>query len=222
MGGCSWSSDDILRVWDGKTGACLVVLTGHGNGVRGALELSDGRLLSWSWDQTLRLWDSQSGMCLAVLKGHAGSVDGALELPDARLVSCSIDSWSADKTFRLWDGQSGACLEVISESQVANRHPAWLHARTKAQDPGKVFLDFFVESTALSANLRHKIIASTLAGWHASSDLRALCLLPDGTLAVTQENLEVCILKLHHGNRHVSLAEAEELLRSEGRISQQG
>jgi hypothetical protein len=39
------------------------------------------------------------------------------------------------------------------------------------------------------------------------------------TVVITQANGQVCILKLHHGNRRISLAEAEELLRSQGKLS---
>jgi len=81
-------------------------LTGHTGSVYGALELSDGRLLSWGWDKTLRLWMAE-GQALAVLSGHTAEVSGALELSDGRLLS-----WGWDGTLRLWkaDGQALAVL----------------------------------------------------------------------------------------------------------------
>ena len=42
--------------------------------------------------------------------------------------------------------------------------------------------------------------------------MMARCLLTDGTPAVTQYNGQVCFLKLHHGQRRISLAEVETLL----------
>ena len=87
---------------------CLRVLEGHTRRVDGALELSDGRILSWSGDKTLRFWDGQSGAPLATLEGHTSSIFGAIQLPDGRILS-----WSADKTLRLWDGQSGAPLTTL-------------------------------------------------------------------------------------------------------------
>lgn len=187
------------------------LLAGHTSYVRGALGSSDGRLLSWSWDRTLRLWDGQSGTCQAVLSGHTDFITGALALSDGWLLS-----WSDDKTLRLWDGQSGACLEVVSEDQVAQQHPEWLQAREEARSPGSVSDDFFVTTSARSAQLRHKVISSTLAAWNADSDSRARSLLPDGTVAVTQANGQVCILKLHHGNCRITLAEAEAILVERG------
>ena len=46
-------------------------LWGHEDGISGALELADGRLLSWSGDKTLRLW-AADGHALGVLTGHEG------------------------------------------------------------------------------------------------------------------------------------------------------
>ncbi len=106
-----------LCLWDGQSGALLTTLEGHTQMVRGARELSDGRLLSWSWDHSLRLWDGLSGAPLAILEGHTDKVDGALELSDGRLLS-----WSRDQ-LRLWDGRKGtplATLEKNSDSRGVN------------------------------------------------------------------------------------------------------
>ncbi|MEI6605742.1 MAG: DUF4062 domain-containing protein, partial [Verrucomicrobiota bacterium] len=105
----SWSYDETLRLWDGKSGQCLAVLEGHSNEIRDALVLADGRILSWSDDKTLRFWDGKSGQYLAALEGHSGTVYGALELADDRILSWSRD----DKTLRIWDGKSGQCLSVL-------------------------------------------------------------------------------------------------------------
>jgi len=203
----SWSV--TLRLWDGQSGACLAVLEGHTELVGGALALNDGRLLSWSFDSTLRLWDGQSGACLAVLEGHTSSVEGALALSDGRLLS-----WSSDSTLRSWDCNSGACLEVILETQVYIRHPEWAHTREKEQNSGSVAGNFFADTLVRMAHLRHKTIPLIIAAWNSDSDLDAHCLLSNGTTVVTQNNGQVCILKLYHGNRRVSLAEAEEILTS--------
>ena len=76
---------------------------GRTDGVAGALELRDGRLLSWSKDSTLRLWTAD-GQSLRVFEGHTGGVTGAVELGNGRLLCWSWD----DRTLRLWtaDGQS--------------------------------------------------------------------------------------------------------------------
>ena len=206
----SWSSDNTLRLWDGQSGQCLKVLEGHSNSVLGALALNDGRILSWSWDKTLRLWDGQSGQCLKVLEGHSISVDGALALNDGRILS-----WSEDNTLRLWDGQSGQCLEVVTEADAPRLHPEWLHAWAKVKRPQCVFHNFYGRSRLRSSSLHHQTISHPLAAWQADSETDPHCLSPDGTLVTTQANGQVCFLKLHHGNRRISLAEAEVLLARE-------
>jgi WD40 repeat protein len=69
----------------------------HDNGVRGALALTDGRVLTWSQNDTLRLWDAvkhgQVGPAM-----HHDSIRGALELTNGRFLS-----WCFNNTLRLWD-----------------------------------------------------------------------------------------------------------------------
>ncbi|MBI5249111.1 MAG: TIR domain-containing protein [Desulfomonile tiedjei] len=216
----SWAGDTTLRIWDSQSGARLAMLEGHTQFVAGALELADGKLLSWArcpelnWDWrddepdcTLRLWDSQTGASVAVFEGHTREIEGAKQLEDGRVLS-----WAEDNTFRLWDVQIGACLEVVPKDQVGHQHPDWLHPRGKAWHSGSVFQDFAADSSARAAYLRHRALARPVACWSADSDARTRCLFPDGRMVVTLANGQVCILKLQHGERRVSLADAEALL----------
>jgi len=57
------------------------------------------------------------------------------------------------------------------------------------------------------------------ARWEADANVAGDCLLPNGTAVATQANGQVCILKLHHGQRRVSLAEAEAILAERGGLS---
>lgn len=66
-------------------------------GVRGAIELHDGSLLSWSWDSTLRHWCRETGDCLGVYRNHGAYLVGAQELWDG-----SVLSWSDDGMLRRW------------------------------------------------------------------------------------------------------------------------
>jgi len=209
----SWSQDRTFRLWDGGGGALLAISAGptdsmYGNPDFGALALPNGRLLSWSDDKTLRLWDGRNGAPLAVLKGHSDGVTGAQALLDGRLLSWS---WK-DRTLRLWDGDSGTCLEVAPDEELAIHHPEWLHARTKAEHPRTVVGDFFATSAERTTWLRHKTSTLAIASWQAESESGTLCLLPDGTLVVGQKNGHVCILKLYHGRRRMTLAGVRDLL----------
>ena len=132
-----------LAVKRHQAGALIATLEGYTRWVYGALELTDGRLLSWAGDSTLHLWDGQSGALLTTLEGHTGGVRGALdgvsgvlELTDGRLLS-----WAWDGTLCLWDRQAGVLLETVSKKDAPQLHPNWLGARAKALSPSLVQYD---------------------------------------------------------------------------------
>lgn len=187
--------------------------------VLGALELADGRLLSWGYQRALRLWDSQMEMCVAILEGHAGVVDGALELPNGRLLS-----WACDHTLRLWEQRTGACLEVVAEHELACRRPDYAMARSMATNLRAVAGEFHIVSSNLKVHvaamfrmllLLHGFVPGVIASWESDQVVHAECLLPDGTAVLKQADGQICILKLQHGNRRFSLAEAQSLLTSQ-------
>ncbi len=116
----SWSADHNLRLWD-NTGQTISTLAGHYSdsakndfeagmrsadnstpkghtgGVLGALEFSDGRVISWSRDCTLRLWD-RDGKGVECFNGHEGLINGVCVVSSHKVLS-----WSVDGTLRLWD-----------------------------------------------------------------------------------------------------------------------
>jgi len=121
-----------------------------------------------------------------------------------------------DNTLRLWDWKSGQCLDEVSEEEVGKKRPEWLHARANATIRGRVSGDWLASSAVRYASLRHKTLPAALAIWNADSDAESPCLQADGTLVVTQANGQVCFLKLHHGHRRITLAEAEAILVERG------
>ncbi|MCL4254397.1 MAG: hypothetical protein KJ043_11545, partial [Anaerolineae bacterium] len=110
-----------LRLWDAD-GNPLATLSGHTDGVDGAQELSDGRILSRSWDDTLRLWDAD-GNPLATLSGHTSGSITVSNMDYIIIISYSVNmqelsdgrilSWSGDNTLRLWDAD-GEPLTTLS------------------------------------------------------------------------------------------------------------
>jgi len=131
----SWSGDGTLRLWDGKTGASLAIMKGHDpkatdnytleieikldidkvpGGVKAAVELSSGNILSWSGDDTFRIWKGDTGEPVCVIKhgdAEQNSVPDAKELSDGRLLILHAE------TICLWDGTSGKLLKVLFEEQ---------------------------------------------------------------------------------------------------------
>ena len=80
-------------------------------------------------------------------------------------------------------------------------------------NPGNILQDFFVSCSSRHGELRHKILTSALAAWNGDSYVTLSTRpLPDGTVVVAQANGQVSVLKLQHGSRRISLADAEALL----------
>jgi WD40 repeat protein len=64
------SDDSTLRVWDGSTGECCFLLTGHTCGIECLASTPTAhRVVSGSWDGTIRVWNAITGQSLAWKKG---------------------------------------------------------------------------------------------------------------------------------------------------------
>jgi WD40 repeat protein len=101
----SASDDQIVRLWDAKTGEERQKLEGHNGPVRAVAFSPDGVILaSASDDRSIRLWDVKTGEEKQKLEGHSSLVIAVAFSPDgATLASGS----SRDFTVRLWDIRTG-------------------------------------------------------------------------------------------------------------------
>ena len=70
----SASYDKTLKVWDLKSGQCVMTLQGHTDTVYSVAVLPNGNAISASYDNTLKVWDLKSGQCVMTLQGHTDSV----------------------------------------------------------------------------------------------------------------------------------------------------
>jgi WD40 repeat protein len=103
----SGSSDNTLKVWDARSGECLLTLQNDASSVACAWS-PDGRRILSGFDH-LKVWDARSGECLLTLQGHAACVRACAWSPDGtRLLS-----GSDDKTLRVWDARSSQCLLTL-------------------------------------------------------------------------------------------------------------
>ncbi|HSE15935.1 MAG TPA: TIR domain-containing protein [Pyrinomonadaceae bacterium] len=101
----SASSDQTLKVWDGRSGAERFTLRGHTYGVNGCAVSGDGAtIVSASSDQTLKVWDGRSGAERFTLSGHAEAVTGCAVSADGAMIVSASD----DGTLKVWDGRTGA------------------------------------------------------------------------------------------------------------------
>ncbi len=103
-------TENIARLWDAKTGLCLLTFRGHASRVNSvALSNDQRRILTCSSDKTMRMWDFNSRRRNRVFQGHTNAVRHAEWSADnARALSGSDDG-----TMRLWDIETGQCLRVF-------------------------------------------------------------------------------------------------------------
>ena len=98
----AWSGTDdhALHIWCLETGEALARLEGHAKPVKGARELSDGRVLTWGYDG-MRVWDGASGACVAVLPSENGG--GPTLLASGHVL------WLSEQ-IHIWDLESYECV----------------------------------------------------------------------------------------------------------------
>jgi putative hemolysin len=136
----SASGDRTVRLWDARSGACLLALHGHEGRVTGVCFSPDGgRLASGSEDGTVRVWDAQTGAPLLRVRGGGSRVTGICFSPGGRRLAASSGEgrkrgWVvtmqsglvvrarpyegpermaadlSDAVLRVWDAESGAEL----------------------------------------------------------------------------------------------------------------
>ena len=106
------SDDGAAKLWDAKTGVCLLTLGQHLDRVKSAAFSSDAsRIVTASDDHTAKLWDAKTGVCLLTLAQHQGKVNSTAFNGDAS----KIVTASSDRTAKVWDATTGACILTLDE-----------------------------------------------------------------------------------------------------------
>eukprot|EP00117_Sycon_ciliatum_P031541 scpid8308/ scgid24651/ WD repeat-containing protein 48; USP1-associated factor 1 len=79
----SGGTENIIRVWDGRSMSKVCKLRGHQDNIRALLVSNDGtQCLSGSSDGTVRLWSLGQQRCLATVRCHESGVWTMLTRPD--------------------------------------------------------------------------------------------------------------------------------------------
>jgi len=99
----SASSDKTIKVWDIKSGLCVMTLQGHTKAVKKLLKPNDeygyNALLSGSHDKTIKRWDTGSGVCVWSIDFSAG-IDTFIELREEGTLIVGLNNNSLE-SFRL-------------------------------------------------------------------------------------------------------------------------
>lgn len=105
----SVSFDQIVKIWDVKSGELIKNLIGHTNNVRFAYWSPDGsKILSVDENGIGIIWDS-SGTKLFSLIGHTGSIWHGMWSPNGKYIATG----SQDKTVKIWDSNNGNLLNTF-------------------------------------------------------------------------------------------------------------
>jgi WD40 repeat protein len=96
----SWG-EEMIKVWDVKSGKCLGRLTGHTD-VEGLCVSSYCERVVSVGDNVIKIWDVEKRVCLQTLSGHK-DVNRVCISPDGM----KIASGGRDYTIKIWDIKSG-------------------------------------------------------------------------------------------------------------------
>ena len=94
----SGSRDKTIKIWEVRSGRCVITLIGHDNWVTDLVFHPSGRfLLSVSDDKSIRIWDLSNGRCFKkILNAHSHFIS-SIDMKGKYLVTGSVDN-----TAKVW------------------------------------------------------------------------------------------------------------------------
>ncbi len=98
-------------VWDARTGAELLVLTGHTNQVLCAAFSPDGtRIVTGCHDGTAKVWDARTGTPRLEMNGHRGELHIVAVSPDGTRILSGGGEPNKPGAATVWDARTGVAL----------------------------------------------------------------------------------------------------------------
>lgn len=106
--------DNMIQIWDAKTGLELKRLIGHEQTINSiALSPNGQYIASASSDKTICIWNIETGELLIRIKGHEGAVYAIAFCPEGKY----LVSASNDETIRIWDSITGREIKRIEANE---------------------------------------------------------------------------------------------------------
>lgn len=94
----SGSRDKTIKIWEVKSGKCLITLIGHDNWVTDLVFHPSGKfLLSVSDDKSLRAWDLHTGRCAKKMLNIHSHFVTSIAIKQKTVVTGSVD-----QTIKVW------------------------------------------------------------------------------------------------------------------------
>ncbi|KAJ5763114.1 hypothetical protein N7533_001795 [Penicillium manginii] len=114
----SGSRDATVKIWNAKTGQCILTLEGHSSWAR-CVDWSPkrGLLASGSLDGTVRIWDPVSGECTKIIEVGEPVLDLSWSFDGNLLVTVSMTTKEGIKnTIRVWTKNTMECIFVLDDT----------------------------------------------------------------------------------------------------------
>jgi len=110
--GLSGSDDHCVKLWDVRSGDCVMTYRGHKDAVNCIAVSTDGHVaISGSSDKTMRMWNLATGECLLTCTGHSDIIFSVAMSWSGKIAI----SGGMDKTVNVWDLNGGNCLHTFSK-----------------------------------------------------------------------------------------------------------
>ncbi len=181
----SSAEDNIIKIWDLRSGNCIKNLIGHTKEVSCLQLLSTGDLVSGSDDNLLKIWDLKKGICIKNLTGHTDAIYCLEVLANGELISGSRDG-----SIKVWDLQSGNCIKTLTGHTNSVLCLQIL--------PGGELLSGAWDNTIKVWDLKSSTCIKTLIG-HTNA-VSSLLLLTNGDLVSCSKDNTIKIWDLKKGN----------------------
>lgn len=94
----SGSRDKTIKIWEAKSGRCVITLIGHDNWVNDLVFHMNGRfLISASDDKSIRVWDLNNGRCYKKLLNAHDHFVTTIDFRGKTVITGSVDN-----TLKVW------------------------------------------------------------------------------------------------------------------------